>query len=156
MVKASVHDGPAATSGLSPCEAGEPADAAGLIRLSRLVEAAFARVADRHDLTPVQARLLCVLAEHSRGMVELAREFGVEKAALTGLVDRAERRALVERCAVPGDRRAVSVTLTPAGLRTAAGFHAEVTAELGRLMAPLTAGERASFRAALATITQTA
>jgi DNA-binding MarR family transcriptional regulator len=129
-------------------------DAMSLIQLSRLVQAAFARVADRHDLTPMQARLLCVLAESPRGMAELAREFGVEKAALTGLVDRAERRGLVERRAVPGDRRAVRVTLTRAGQRTGGEFHAEVTAELGQLMTPLTAGERASFRTALATITQ--
>lgn len=162
MVTASVQDGPisaraaAATGDPSQDDADQFDDAMGLIQLSRLVQAAFARVADRHELTPMRARLLCVLAESSRGMAELAREFGVEKAALTGLVDRAEQRGLVERRAVPGDRRAVSVTLTPAGLRTAGGFHAEVTAELCQLMAPLTAGERASFRTALATITRAA
>jgi DNA-binding MarR family transcriptional regulator len=143
VVAASVQDG-----------ADQVADATALIQLSRLVQAVFARVAERHELTPMRARLLCVLAERSRGMAELAREFGVEKAALTGLVDRAERHGMVERRAVPGDRRAVSVALTPAGLRTASGFHAEVTTELGRLTASLTAGERASFRMALATITQ--
>jgi DNA-binding MarR family transcriptional regulator len=47
--------------------------------------------------------MLCVLAEGSRGMADLARGFGVEKAALTGLVDRAERRGLAERSRVPGD-----------------------------------------------------
>ena len=88
--------------------------------LSRLVQAAFTRVAALHDLTPVQGRLLCVLAQAPRGMAELARAFGVERAALTGLVDRAERRGLVERRAVPGDRRAVSVSLTPDGSGTAA------------------------------------
>lgn len=127
-----------------------------LIQLSRLVQAAFARVADRHELPPMRARLLCVLAVSSRGMAELAREFGVEKAALTGLVDRAERQGLVERRAVPGDRRAVSVTLTPAGLQTASRFHADVTAELGQLTASLTVAERASFRTALAKITEAA
>jgi DNA-binding MarR family transcriptional regulator len=134
----------------------QEADAMALIQLSRLVQTVFARVADRHELTPMRARLLCVLAESSRGMAELAREFGVEKAALTGLVDRAERHGLVERRAVPGDRRAVRVTLTPAGLRTATRFHADVTAELGQLTASLTATERASFRIALTTIAQAA
>jgi DNA-binding MarR family transcriptional regulator len=130
------------------------ADALALIQLSRVVQIVFARVADRHELPPMRARLLCVLAESSRGMAELAREFGVEKAALTGLVDRAERHGLVERRAVPGDRRAVNVALTPAGLRTATRFHADVTAELGQLTASLTATERACFRSALATISQ--
>jgi DNA-binding MarR family transcriptional regulator len=104
----------------------------------------------------MRARLLCVLAESPRGMAELAREFGVEKAALTGLVDRAERHGLVERRAVPGDRRAISVALTPEGRRASTRFHADVTAELDQLTASLTAVERASFRIALATITEAA
>jgi DNA-binding MarR family transcriptional regulator len=137
-------------------EADQAADAMALIQLSRLVQAAFARVADRHELPPMRARLLCVLAGSTRGMAELAREFGVEKAALTGLVDRAERHGLVERRAVPGDRRAVSVALTPAGLRAATRFHADVTAELGQLTTTLTTTERADFRIALATITEAA
>jgi DNA-binding MarR family transcriptional regulator len=90
-------------------------DADGLVQLSRLVQGAFTRIAERHDLTPVQGRLLCVLAQGPRGMTELARCCGVEKAALTGLVDRAERRGLAERAPVPGDRRALRVTLTDAG-----------------------------------------
>jgi DNA-binding MarR family transcriptional regulator len=129
-------------------------DALALIRLSHLVQDAFARVAARHDLTPVQGRLLCVLAQETKGMAELARGFGVERAALTGLVDRAERRGLVERRAVPGDRRAVSVTLTPDGRAAAGQFHAEATAELDRLLVPLAPAERAAFRAALDAITQ--
>lgn len=149
-------DWAAAATGELPRGAEQPADAMGLIQLSRLVQAVFGCVADRHQLTPMQARLLCVLAGGSRGMAELAREFGVEKAALTGLVDRAERRGLVERRGVPGDRRAISVILTPAGLRAAGGFHAELMAAVAQLMAPLTAGERAGFRAALATITRAA
>ena len=36
------------------------------------------------------------------GMAELAQCFGVEKAALTGLMDRAERRGLAQRSALPG------------------------------------------------------
>lgn len=160
MVTVSVQPGPTparAAAGDPPGDKADLiADATSLIQLSRLVQAVFARVADRHHLTPMRARLLCVLAEHSRGMAELAREFGVERAALTGLVDRAERNGLVERRAVPGDRRAVSVSLTTTGLRTAAAFHAEVTAELRRLTAALTARERASFRTALAAITQAA
>src|SRR5580698_2665066 len=137
-------------------EADQAADAMALIQLSRLIQAVFARVADRHELPPMRARLLCVLAESPRGMAELAREFGVEKAALTGLVDRAERHGLVERRAVPGDRRAISVALTPEGRRAATRFHADVTAELDQLTASLTAVERASFRIALATITEAA
>jgi DNA-binding MarR family transcriptional regulator len=131
-------------------------DADVLVQLSRLVQGAFARIADRHDLTPVQGRLLCVLAQGPRGMTELARCCGVEKAALTGLVDRAERRGLAERAPVPGDRRALRVTLTEAGRRSAAAFHAEVTAELDQLLSPLAPPDREQFRTAMAKITQAA
>ncbi len=79
----------------------------GLFQLACLVQGTYARVSERHDLTPVQARLLCILADGPRGMAELARCFEVEKAALTGLIDRAERRGLVKRSPVPGDRRAL-------------------------------------------------
>src|SRR5579863_1916380 len=152
MVSAPSREDPAPAR-LAWDDSGCLADADGLIGLSHLVQAAFTRVAARHDLTPVQGRLLCALAQAPRGMAELARAFGVERAALTGLIDRAERRGLVERRAVPGDRRAVRVSLTPDGSSTSARFHAAVTDELLRLLAPLAPAERAAFRAALATIT---
>lgn len=130
----------------------ELSSADGLIRLSRLIQEVFAEVSGRHELTPVQARLLGVLSFGSRGMAELARMFGVERGALTGLVDRAERRGLVHREAVPGDRRAVHVVLTEAGRATGAAVHAESTAELDRLLEPLTGAEREALRAAMTKI----
>jgi DNA-binding MarR family transcriptional regulator len=133
--------------------AGEHLTAAdGLIQLSRLVQGVFARVSERHSLTPVQAKLLCVLVFGPRGMAELAQLFGVEKAALTGLVDRAERRGLVRRSPVPGDRRALRVTLTDTGCRAAAAFHADATGELNQFLSPLPPADREHFRSAMAKI----
>jgi DNA-binding MarR family transcriptional regulator len=130
-----------------------PADASGgLLQLSGVVHGLYARVSQRHDLTPVQARLLCMLAEGPRGMAELAQCFGVEKAALTGLVDRVERRGLAQRTPVQGDRRALRVTLTDAGHRAATAFHGEVTAELENLLAALAPYEREQFRRGMAAI----
>lgn len=130
-----------------------PADAAaGLLQLSGLVHGLYARTSQRHDLTPVQARLLCILADGPRGMAELASCFGVEKAALTGLVDRVERRGLARRTPVPDDRRALHVTLTDAGRRAATAFHREVTAELGQLVSGLTPHDREAFRSAVAAV----
>jgi DNA-binding MarR family transcriptional regulator len=124
----------------------------GLFQLACLVQGTYARVSERHDLTPVQARLLCILADGPRGMAELARCFDVEKAALTGLIDRAERRGLVKRSPVPGDRRALRVTPTDTGRRAAAAFHAEVNTELSRLLAPLAPHDRKHFRNTMAEI----
>ena len=126
--------------------------AAGLVQLTTLVQAIYARVSERHDLTPVQARLLCVLLDGPRGMAELAHCFGVEKAALTGLMDRAERRGLARRSPVPGDRRALQVTLTEVGQRAAAAFHAEIGAELSRLVSSLAPDDREHFRRIMAEI----
>jgi DNA-binding MarR family transcriptional regulator len=130
-----------------------PADAAnGLLQLSGLVQGLYARISQRHDLTPVQARLLCMLADGPMGMAELARCFGVEKAALTGLVDRVERRGLARRAAVPGDRRALQVRLTDAGQRVGTAFHGEVNAALSQLVATLPPDDQEKFRTATATI----
>ncbi|WUJ68135.1 MarR family transcriptional regulator [Kribbella soli] len=131
----------------------EQLDAAGnLIQLSGLVQGIYARVSDRHDLTPVQAKLLCVLLGGPRGMAELAACFGVEKAALTGLMDRAEKRGLAERSAVPGNRRALQVNLTDAGRRAAKAFHADIGVALNGLMADLTAADREQFSTTMAGI----
>lgn len=137
------------------CAAGGGADgdvASGLIQLTALVQGIYARVSERHDLTPAQARLLCVLLDGPRGMAELAGCFGVEKAALTGLMDRAERRGLARRSPVPGDRRALQVTLTDAGRQAAAAFHTEVGAELCGLTGSLAPADREQFRVSIAEI----
>lgn len=118
----------------------------GLIQLTSLIQGIYATVSDRHDLTPVQARLLCVLIGGPRGMAELAQMFGVEKAALTGLMDRIEKRGLAVRSAVPGDRRAVQVTLTEEGRQAATAFHADMGEALGRLTDPIPAADREVFR----------
>ncbi|MEV0292877.1 MarR family transcriptional regulator [Nocardia sp. NPDC050710] len=119
--------------------------ATALVQLTRMIQGLHAQVSEQHDLTPVQAKLLCVLLDGPTRMADLARGFGVERAALTGLVDRAERRGLVERTPVPGDRRALHVLLTDEGRRAAAAFHAEVTAQLDRLTASWNTGDRTRF-----------
>ena len=145
-----------ATTGAPPglgCPADGHMDAAtGLVQLTGVVQGIYARISERHDLTPVQAKLLCVLLGGPRGMAELAQYFGVEKAALTGLMDRAERRGLARRAPVPGDRRALQVTFTDAGRKAAAAFHAEVSTELGHLVETLTPGDREHFANAMAQI----
>ncbi|MEO3858165.1 MarR family transcriptional regulator [Acrocarpospora sp. B8E8] len=142
------------TTGTQRAGAGDPDMdvAAGLVQLTALVQGIYARVSERHDLTPVQAKLLCVLLGGPRGMADLAQCFGVEKAALTGLMDRAERRGLAQRSSVPGDRRALQATLTDAGHQAATAFHAEVSAELSRLIAPLSDSDRERFRSTMAEI----
>src|SRR5262249_39700350 len=121
--------------------------ATGLVRLTHLVQAVFAEVAARHGLPPAQARLLCILAPRPRGMAELSGIRGVEKAALTGRVDGIERVGVAERKSVPGDRRALRVTLTADGERAAIAVHDEVSAEVMRLADTLSGPDRERLRA---------
>lgn len=85
-------------------------------------------------------------------MAELACALGVEKAALTGLMDRVERRGLASRSPVPGDRRALQVTLTDAGRAAAMAFHAQIGTELRALVSALGCDDQAHFRTAMTTI----
>lgn len=123
-----------------------------IIALSAVTRSVFARTAERHSLTPAHARLLCILAAGPHGMTELAGLMGVEKAALTGLADRAERRGLLTRSPSEIDRRAVSLMLTRTGLDTARAFHRDVSAQLGTLTAVLPEEERELFCRSVARI----
>ena len=146
----------ASHSGADPAKAlGQLPVADGLVRLSRLIEAIHVRVSQENELTPVQAKLLCILWVAPTTMSE-PRCLGVEKAAMTGLIDRAERRGLVARAPVPGDRRALNVVLTDTGRRAGQTFHAQVTAELNDLVVPLSDRAHAGFAKALTQIVDAA
>ena len=127
--------------------------ATGLVRLARLVDRVFAQASAARGLTVAQARLLCILAERPRGMAELAGLLGIDKAGITGLVDRVERRGLAERTAVPQDRRALRVRLTEPGQRDAVAVHDDVCARLDALTARLSPGDRERFRQVIAVVT---
>lgn len=134
-------------------QADAPDLATGLIRLARLVNDVFAQTAAAHGLTATQARLLCILIQRPRGMAELAGLLGIDKAGMTGLVDRIERQDLAERAAVPGDRRAVRVRLTPAGRTAAVAVHDRVCASLETMATVLPPADRERFRLAVALVT---
>jgi DNA-binding MarR family transcriptional regulator len=68
------------------------------------------------DVTLPQYRALVVLA--SRGpqrVIDIATELGVTASTGTRMCDRLVRKGLVRRYRTPSDRRAVRLTLTPAG-----------------------------------------
>jgi DNA-binding MarR family transcriptional regulator len=116
-----------------------------LARLSFLVQSIYADVCEKHDLSPAQAQLLCVIKDQPRGMTELTHILGLERPGLSGLVDRIQRRGLVLRQGVQHDRRAVMLTPTPTGKRIAENFYGEVSDRLRRLVAGLPAAERRQF-----------
>jgi DNA-binding MarR family transcriptional regulator len=77
------------------------------------------RFFERWDLSPSQFNVLNLLHSLPEGLsqTDLGRELIMHRSNLTGLVDRLEKRGLVVRREVAGDRRAYRVVLTPVGER---------------------------------------
>jgi DNA-binding MarR family transcriptional regulator len=126
----------------------------GLFQLSFLLQGRLARIAAAHELSPVQVRLLGILRDREPGMQELARYLELEKSSLSGLVDRAEARGLVERVPSSDDRRAMSVRMTARGQKLARTIVDEVNAEVATLVAVLPAKERAQLTSLAARIVE--
>ncbi|HEY1611995.1 MAG TPA: MarR family transcriptional regulator [Paraburkholderia sp.] len=67
-------------------------------------------------VTSQQASVLFMVASGKCLLAaELAREYGIDASAVTRLVDRLEKRGLLERVRSSEDRRAVHLALTPEG-----------------------------------------
>ena len=92
-----------------------------------LVSAHFAAAVAEVDLAPAQARALHELdLERSISMRELAERLRADPSNVTGLIDRLEARALVERRPHASDRRIKGLALTPAGARLRARLFARL------------------------------
>ncbi|WP_432838697.1 MarR family winged helix-turn-helix transcriptional regulator [Dactylosporangium sp. CA-092794] len=87
-----------------------------IVRLARDLRT----VLDQHfaelGLTSQQAGLLIHVFTGQSGPKGLADLLGIDTASVSRLVDRLEAKDLVRRAAVPGDRRAIVVELTPEGV----------------------------------------
>lgn len=68
-------------------------------------------------LSPIQARtLLCVDPDEPCTMSQVAQELGCGPSNITGVIDKLEARALVERKVREGDRRIKAVAMTRKGV----------------------------------------
>ena len=92
--------------------------------------ALLSKIGAEHDLSLTQLRVLGILRDRRLRMTELAGYLGLDKSTMTGLVDRAERRGLLERVRNPADGRAVDVRISPAGSELAGRIYAEVAVAL--------------------------
>lgn len=81
-----------------------------------------------------------------RTQLALAGSLGIDKTAMTYLIDGLERVGLVERRLDPADRRARQVLVTERGQAALAEAAAGLAAIEGRLLAPLDPGEARQFR----------
>ncbi|QEA30048.1 MarR family transcriptional regulator [Microbacterium sp. CBA3102] len=88
----------------------------GLLTTARKIDAACAEILARYGLS--EGRLAVLLAvSDTPGIApgQVAEQLGVTRATVTGLTDALEKSALLERAAVSGDRRSLSLRTTSAG-----------------------------------------
>jgi DNA-binding MarR family transcriptional regulator len=107
-----------------------------LVQVSFVTMAVLSKVGAQYDLSLTQLRVLGILRDRRVRMTRLADFLGLEKSTMTGLVDRAVKRGLLERGPNAHDGRAVDVFLSPRGGALAERFHAQVR----RSLSPLTSG----------------
>ena len=105
-----------------------------LVQVSFAVIAVLSRVAAEQDLSLTQLRVLGILRDRKPTMADLAAYLGLERSTVSGLIDRAVQRGLVQKNADPADARSVRVSLSEQARR----LESRIIAEIGELMAPLT------------------
>lgn len=121
----------------------------GLFQLAFLLQSRLTRIAATHELSLIQVRLLGILRDREPGMLELARHLELEKSSLSGLVDRAEARGLVERVPSADDRRATTVRMTARGRQLSRAVQAEVETDVAALLGELPDKDRERLQAIL-------
>lgn len=121
-----------------------------LVQLHHLVQRAFADESRARDLTPQQAQLLCRLITGPTGMTELRQFLHLEKSSMTGLVDRVEKRGLVQRLRPSRDRRACDIALTGPGRRLANATRQAISERLDALAGGVPRVDRAVVAATIA------
>jgi DNA-binding MarR family transcriptional regulator len=112
-----------------------------LVRASFATMGVLTRIAAEHDLSLTQLRVIAILRDRRVKMSELANYLGLDKSTISGLVDRAEQRGLLQRAPNPADRRAVDVFLTAEGRQLAEVGASGITRSLAPMTGKLTAAE---------------
>lgn len=123
-----------------------------LVQSSFLIQGVLRRVAARQDLSVIQMRLLGILRDREPGTLFLSRLLELDKSSVTGLVDRAEKRGLLERFPDPDDGRAVRIKLTRGGRALVNKAAAEVETEIETVAASLTDPQRRQLAGLLSRI----
>ena len=114
-----------------------------LVQCSFVTMAALGRIGTAHDLSLTQLRVLGILRDRRLKMSKLAEYLGLDRSTLSGLVERAEKRNLLQRKPNADDGRAVDVALTATGLRLAEQVERQVQQALAPLTGALTGAEGA-------------
>jgi DNA-binding MarR family transcriptional regulator len=114
-----------------------------LLRAHRIIEARLRDELRAHDSTLPRFDVMATLDRHRDGlrMSELSAKLQVSNGNVTGIVERLVSEGLVDRTAVAGDRRAMRVRLTAAGVARFAEMAAEHERWIDELLGGLAPGE---------------
>ena len=112
-----------------------------LVRTSFVTMAVLNRVGAEHDLSLTQLRVLAILRDRRVKMSELADYLGLDKSTISGLVDRAEKRGLLQRIPNPIDGRGVNVVLSTEGRELADHGASQIARSLSPMTSTLTRAE---------------
>lgn len=86
---------------------------------------------------------------------QLTAELGADKSTMLRTVDDLERRGLIERQPVPGDRRARMIALTPGGQECLAAAQAVAREVAGRLFGEMDPAQLTALRDGLRSFVET-
>jgi len=124
-----------------------------LLTTARRIDAECVELLAEYEMSEGRlAALLGVSAEPGIAPGALADRLEVKSATVTGLLDGLERRDLVRRTSVVGDRRSISLQVTSAGEALLAALTPMYTDWLHHLSADIGAKDRAAATRAMATI----
>lgn len=120
-------------------------------RLQQIAVGLYMEETAAHELTPVQfAALATVVRQPGQDQRTLARTIGFDTSTIGGVIDRLERRGLVQRQAAPDDRRVRRLLATDAGRALLGQVLPDMLRAQQRILAPLSAAERRQFMQLLA------
>ena len=150
---------PGAAPGATPSRPAGPDAAIDVARL-RVAIARLSRRLRRHMLAGLTPTQLSALATVERSgplrLGDLAAAEGIAPSTLTRLVTALEERGYVDRCPVPGDARASTLAIAPAGRAVLERIRQESTTVLADSLRTLTGDQLAALAAALPALEQLA
>ena len=121
---------------------------------TRIEDTIRQRLREQFGITLPRFDLMAQLEREPEGLAmgEVSRRMMVTGGNVTSIVDQLEREQLVQRLAVPGDRRSFRLTLTDAGHSTFATMALAHQAWVRELLSPLSTKEQSQLAALLGTL----
>ena len=115
-------------------------------RLQQIAVGLFLEETAVHELTPVQfAALSAVDAAPGIDQRSLARRIGFDTSTIGGVIDRLERRGLMQRQTSPADRRVRLLCVTESGEKLLRDVQPLMLRAQERILGPLTPSDREHF-----------